>query len=75
MPLWLQHLLAFVLVGLCVAYIGWQAFAALRGRRSKLGSCCAKGCSTTTNTAESKQTREQFIPVDLLKSRRAGKRA
>ncbi len=58
-----QNLAVIVIVGLCIAYAGWQLIQAFRGRKSKLGSCCAKGC---TSTAETKTTTPQAAPVQFL---------
>ncbi|HEY7118506.1 MAG TPA: hypothetical protein VH475_18090 [Tepidisphaeraceae bacterium] len=69
MPLWLQHLLVFTLVGACCVYIGWQAVRSLWGKRSRLGSCCAKGCSSAQSAASSTQ-KIHFLPADMLRKRR-----
>jgi hypothetical protein len=76
MPLIIQNLLVLLLVAACVAWVGRQAFQSLRGRRSKLGSCCAKGCTTTA--PEAKPTEQQspaapriaFIPLEQLARRK-----
>ncbi len=65
---WVQNLLALTLVGLCLAYVIWQAFASLRGKRSKLGSCCSKGCNPPA-TAPSKSEKIIFFPSDMLLKR------
>jgi hypothetical protein len=79
MPLWLQNLLVLLLVAACLAWVGRQAWQSLRGRRSRLGSCCAKGCaapepspqdSATDKAVPATPQRVQFIPVEML-SRRA----
>jgi len=43
-----------------------QGLAALTGKRSKLGNCCAKGCSTA-------KPQVVFIPADSLRSCRRGR--
>lgn len=59
-----QNLVVIFVVGLCLAYIGYQAIQAIRGRKSKLGSCCAKGCSTSTPTDNiPKPAPVQFLPL------------
>jgi len=71
----LQNLLVFLLVGACLAWVGRQAFQSLRGRRSKLGSCCAKGCAATAAQPTEKQQstaapRIAFIPLEQLARRK-----
>jgi len=75
MPLIVQNLLVVLLVAACVAWVGRQAFQSLRGRRSKLGSCCAKGCAATAPPAKPTETpslapRIQFIPLEQLSRRK-----
>ena len=75
MPLWLQHLLVLLIVAGCVSWVVWQGVRTLFGRRSKLGSCCAKGCSPAQDQdAKSQQKRPSeriaFIPVEMLTRRR-----
>ena len=68
---WLQHTIVLTLVALCVAYAVWQASRALTGKRSKLGSCCAKGCaSQSPKTNEQGGQRIHFLPSDMLRKRR-----
>ncbi len=69
MTLWLQHLLALGLVALAASYVVYQATSAMRGKRSKLGSCCAKGC-TPKPTSAPKSEAIIFFPSDLLKKRK-----
>jgi hypothetical protein len=69
MPLWLQHTLALTLVACCLIFCAWQAYRSLAGKRSKLGSCCAKGCPTPPAphpTAE----KIHFLPVEMLRRKR-----
>jgi hypothetical protein len=76
MPLILQNLLVLLLVVACLAWVGRQAFQSLRGRRSKLGSCCAKGCATTAPPAKPTERQSpagpsiQFIPLEQLAHRK-----
>ena len=74
----LQHLLALVVVAACVGWVGWQGVQAFRGRKSRIGSCCAKGCPTGTEpparaadgTAGAPAgERVAFIPADDLLAR------
>jgi hypothetical protein len=63
-----QNLAVLLLVGICVAYVGRQIFQALHGRKSKLGSCCAKGCAANEVKANSqpKPAPVQFMPLENL---------
>ena len=60
-----QNLAVLLIVGICLAYVGWQAVQAFRGRKSKLGSCCAKGCGTAEKSSDSpaKPAPAQFLPL------------
>ena len=60
-----QNLAVILVVGGCLAYIGWQLLQAFRGRKSKLGSCCAKGCSVKAaeTSNEPKSAPVQFLPI------------
>jgi hypothetical protein len=66
MTLWLQHLLVLLMVAACVAVVAFQAVRTLRGRGSRLGSCCAKGCEGNTPAAPSSGKRIIFLPVEML---------
>ena len=68
MPQWSQHLLALTLAAACLSYVVWQAFASLRGKRSKLGSCCSKGCQPPV-VADPKVEKVIFFPSDMLRKR------
>jgi hypothetical protein len=74
MTLIVQNFLVLLLVGACVVWVGRQAFHSLSGRRSKLGSCCAKGCSTVDSAqrpAEKQPSpRVAFIPLEQLARRK-----
>jgi hypothetical protein len=66
----LQNLLAILLVALAATYTLFQATKSLRGKASKLGSCCSKGCSSLEKSpTESAQPKTQFLPADMLKRR------
>jgi len=76
MALWLQHLLVLLLVVGCLAWVAWQAVQSLRGRASRIGSCCAKGCSPneppkTDKPAAAPASGEKivFLPVESLTAR------
>jgi hypothetical protein len=69
MPLWLQHSLVLLLVGLCLAWTLFQSARTLFGKRSRLGKCCSRGCDTKpteTKPTESKP-RTTYIPLSSLK--------
>ena len=65
MPLWLQHTLVLLLVAGAALVLLRQAIAAFRGRRSKLGSCCDKGCEPQPRQQQTGE-RLSFIPVESL---------
>lgn len=69
MPLWMQHIVVLTLVGLCVAYAGYQGFRTLRGRKGGLGNCCAKGCDGG-GPAKQGGERIHFLPSEMLRKRR-----
>ncbi len=61
-----QNIAVLLIISACVGYVGWQMVQAFRGRKSKLGSCCAKGCSTVEKTAIAESQRVtpvQFLPL------------
>jgi hypothetical protein len=67
MPLWTQHLLVLTAVAGCLGLVGRQAYAALHGRKSRIGGCgTCSGCAPPTPA----KPRTQFIPLEALKRRR-----
>jgi hypothetical protein len=66
MATWIQNLVAILIVAACGVWAVWQSVKSLRGKPGKLGSCCAKGCSAQSPTAEPKV---QFIPSEMLTRR------
>jgi hypothetical protein len=69
MSLLLQHIIALSAVALCLGYAAWQGIQALRGRQSRVGSCCAKGCAATkaaSDTSAAATPRVVYIPVSML---------
>lgn len=66
MSVWQQHLLVLLLVAGCAVAIGLQAVRTLRGKKSKLGSCCAKGCEAGE---PAKTPGVHFMPADMLRKR------
>jgi hypothetical protein len=71
MTLLVQHLLVLLLVAGCAGFILWQSVLSLHGRKSKIGNCCAKGCSTDTAPKPPTPGTERvvFIPSDSLRAR------
>ena len=70
MSIWLQHLLVLALVAACIGYVGWQAARSLYGKRSRLGSCCAKGCAPA-KSASATSEKIHFLPVEMLRRKRS----
>jgi len=61
--MWLQTLLVIAIVSASAVYLFAQMSGALAGKRSKIGSCCAKGCDAASAPATPKTA---FIPSELL---------
>src|SRR5690606_12554693 len=73
MPLWLQHTLVLVLVAVCVAAVIGGAVRTFAGRRSRLGSCCSKGCDPAPKRPDQPAPeRIVFIPSASLRRPRSG---
>ena len=72
MPIWFQHLLVLLLVAGCLSLVGWQAIQTLRGRKSAIGKCCAKGCDTGSAKPQAalKTSKVHFMPVEMLTRRK-----
>jgi hypothetical protein len=72
MSVLLQHVAALSVVALCFGYVGWQGVQALRGKRSRVGSCCAKGCGNATAGTPTAEPKPQvmYIPISSLSRRR-----
>jgi hypothetical protein len=70
MPIWSQHLLVLLLVAGCLLLVGWQTFQSLLGRKSRIGSCCAKGCPPVDQKPAQKTERTHFLPADMLVRRK-----
>ena len=70
MPNWLQYLLVLTAVGAAGLYLAKQAWNALTGRRSRLGSCCPKGCSALSPKASAAAPPVAFFPVEMLGRRK-----
>jgi hypothetical protein len=80
MPVAMQHVLVLLIVAASVAVVAGQAVRTLRGKRSKLGACCAKGCDAGGTVMKSQlggvspsPPRVVFFPAEMLTtSRRRG---
>lgn len=70
MPLWLQHALVVALVAGCVLVVAWQSLRTLRGKKSVVGKCCAKGCPPAAAAEPKPDQRVHFMPVEMLRKRR-----
>jgi hypothetical protein len=71
MTTWLQHLLVLTLVLACATFVVWQTVRTLRGKGSRVGSCCAKGCGGGTEQMNQGQAqRVVFLPVETLRKTR-----
>ena len=73
MPLALQHVLVLLIVAACVAAVAGQGLRTLRGKKSKLGACCAKGCDAGKPNDAADAAKPQaatqrivFMPVEML---------
>ena len=73
MSLALQHLLVLTIVGGAFAFVAWQALRSLRGKSSRVGSCCTRGCGPIVETKQpdsAARERILFIPSESLIKRR-----
>lgn len=61
-----QNIVVLVVVLGCLAVVAVQGFSALRGKRSKLGSCCSRGCQPPAAQGKGKTERIVFLPVEML---------
>ncbi|MGD0462007.1 MAG: hypothetical protein ABSB74_05930 [Tepidisphaeraceae bacterium] len=66
MPIWLQNLLVVLAVAICAGFLLRQAWLALAGKPSKLGSCCAKGCGAYGPPKPGPGERIDFLPAEML---------
>jgi hypothetical protein len=69
MPIWMQTVIVIAAVAACASVIGYQLWLALRGKPSKIGSCCAKGCGAQEKNRDG-PARVQFLPLESLERRR-----
>jgi hypothetical protein len=61
--MWPQTLFVILIVAASLIFLLVQLRASLSGKRSRLGSCCAKGCQPTE---EPRKQGTAFIPSELL---------
>jgi hypothetical protein len=66
MSQWLQSVVALLLVAVCAGVVLSQFIRTFSGTRSKLGSCCNKGCPPAKSEVAS-EGREQFVSSDALR--------
>ena len=76
MAMWLQHLVALAVVGVCAGLVGRQVWFWWTGRATRIGNCCAKGCGTNQVAAapgpaasQPPAVPVQFMPAEMLASR------
>jgi len=62
--MWIQTVLVIAIIAASAVYLLGQLGRALAGRRSKIGSCCAKGCDAASPSPSTPRT--AFIPSELL---------
>jgi hypothetical protein len=65
---WIQISIVILAVGASGAFLVRQAWLTLAGKRSRLGSCCSKGCGAneTEPKTQGASDRVQFLPVEML---------
>ncbi len=51
MSFWMQNIIVLLAVAICLIVLIRQAMGTLAGRKTRLGSCCAKGCGAGTASA------------------------
>lgn len=83
MPMWMQNLVVLLAVIGCLIFVSRQVVSSLAGRKSRVGSCCAKGCSAhvpaggaggaggaaASGKPQAAGERVAFIPVEMLRRR------
>ena len=69
MSIALQHVKVLLIVAACVAVVAGQGLRTFRGKRSKLGACCAKGCDAgEASKPQDASRRIVFLPAEMLTS-------
>jgi hypothetical protein len=64
-----QLIAVILVVSISASFLVWQGVRSLAGKRSKLGSCCSKGCGAET-PAKSSTERVVFLPVEMLRRKK-----
>ena len=65
MGLILQNLIVIAISIGCGVFALHQGWKTLAGKKSRLGSCCAKGCSDSTNLKKI-ENRVVFLPLSSV---------
>lgn len=65
----MEHILVWVIVLACGAFVVWQLTSTLVGRRGRVGNCCARGCPTNDPSRQPVE-RTVFLPAELLRKRK-----
>lgn len=68
----LQHILVLALVAGCLAWVLRGVVRTIRQKRGGVGSCCEKGCGTSSEKRSQDQAnpRVVFVPVENLSKKR-----
>jgi hypothetical protein len=66
MSLAMQYIVIAIAVLAAGAYVGRQIWNTLAGRRSRLGSCCDKGCGAEQKSTAAPAEKIQFLPLEML---------
>lgn len=68
----LQHILVLALVAGCLAWVLRGVVRTIRQQRGGVGSCCAKGCGTSSEKMSQDQANQRvvFVPSENLRNKR-----
>ncbi|MGE5607961.1 MAG: hypothetical protein ACM359_01795 [Bacillota bacterium] len=69
MAIWLQNLLVFAIVAVCLTFVLRQMTRTLRSGQGKIGACCSRGCQANQPSTPPAQ-RVVFLPIEALSRRR-----
>ena len=67
MPIGLQNVLVLLIVAACALIVLRQLVRTLRGGKSRVGQCCAKGCEPSPKDANGGSNRVVFLPAEMLR--------
>jgi hypothetical protein len=70
MSLWIQNLIVFSATGGSLSFLIYQGVRHVSGKKSALGSCCAKGCGAAGAPPKPGVERVVFLPVEMLGRRK-----